>query len=257
VLDLKSDGECGSSVLADPTWRRRERRVVSFGDELELAKVPDRRGLIASPIRATTNTFPEAQTQSTSSLARRLTRLATLAHLTRDPLTPYQPKMASLSRLLAPQSPAPASASASPPARLAYAPTKRVSPPDSVLVPISRTEIVQSQSSINPLRTRPIAPSTVDLIAGSSSSTGLPPRPSSNGNGSASGNGNGNGALKRANSSEDGSNKRTKGDVVAVASHCEWCSPAWSPPRAGGRESLRKLTGCVRGVQTTRGRTWT
>ncbi|GAA5900854.1 hypothetical protein JCM6882_007681 [Rhodosporidiobolus microsporus] len=41
------------------------------------------------------------------------------------------------------------------PPKQPYAPTRRISPADSVLVPISRTELVQCQSSTNPLRTRP------------------------------------------------------------------------------------------------------
>ncbi|BGP37917.1 mRNA cap guanine-N7 methyltransferase [Rhodotorula kratochvilovae] len=41
------------------------------------------------------------------------------------------------------------------PATLPYAPTRRVTPASSVLVPISRVELAQCQTSVNPLRARP------------------------------------------------------------------------------------------------------
>ncbi|GAA5938271.1 hypothetical protein JCM3775_002933 [Rhodotorula graminis] len=60
-----------------------------------------------------------------------------------------------------------------PPAR-PYAPTRRVTPASSVLVPISRVELAQCQTTVNPLRTRP-KPATVPPTAAAP----LPPPPSS------------------------------------------------------------------------------
>ncbi|GAA5845661.1 hypothetical protein JCM9279_006063 [Rhodotorula babjevae] len=57
------------------------------------------------------------------------------------------------------------------PAARPYAPTRRVTPASSVLVPISRVELVQCQTTANPLRTRP-KPATA-------AATPLPPAPSS------------------------------------------------------------------------------
>ncbi|GAA5891535.1 hypothetical protein JCM5296_004246 [Sporobolomyces johnsonii] len=55
-----------------------------------------------------------------------------------------------------------------------YAPTRRVTPAQSVLVPISRVELVQCQSSVNPLRSRPPPP-----FPPPPTTSTLPPRPAS------------------------------------------------------------------------------
>ncbi|GAA6003206.1 hypothetical protein JCM10207_001799 [Rhodosporidiobolus poonsookiae] len=60
----------------------------------------------------------------------------------------------SLDRLLGPSSPHPQRT------KQPYAPTRRISPATSLLTPISRVELAQCQTSVNPLRTRPPLPGT-------------------------------------------------------------------------------------------------
>ncbi|BGO97491.1 mRNA cap guanine-N7 methyltransferase [Rhodotorula toruloides] len=78
------------------------------------------------------------------------------------------------------------------PSQRPYAPTKRVSPPSSVLVPISRVELAQCQTALNPLRTRPApqqqsssrlsslppAPASLPARPPAATNGGLPPPPS-------------------------------------------------------------------------------
>ena len=59
-----------------------------------------------------------------------------------------------------------------------YAPTRRVTPASSVLVPISRVELVQCQTTANPLRTRP-KPAPAPLPPSSSSTSAPLPQPPS------------------------------------------------------------------------------
>ncbi|GAA5991141.1 hypothetical protein JCM11641_004044 [Rhodosporidiobolus odoratus] len=56
-----------------------------------------------------------------------------------------------------------------------YNPTRRLTPAQSILIPITRTELAQSQTSANPLRTRPPVPSvTTSTLPGVA---GLPQKP--------------------------------------------------------------------------------
>ncbi|GAA5833883.1 hypothetical protein JCM11251_005998 [Rhodosporidiobolus azoricus] len=108
-----------------------------------------------------------------------------------------------------------------------YAPTRRISPADSVLIPISRLELVQCQTSANPLRTRPPAPVVPNGGGGGGAIPGLPvkpegplpPRPSSVGPVAT----NGGGGRKRPNQLQDfeADRKRVKasGDTRTVAEH--------------------------------------
>ncbi|GAA5876138.1 hypothetical protein JCM8547_003376 [Rhodosporidiobolus lusitaniae] len=57
-------------------------------------------------------------------------------------------------------------------ARSSYNPTRRVSPADSVLIPISKVELAQCQTSANPLRTRQPGP-----VLGGAGLAGLPAKP--------------------------------------------------------------------------------
>ncbi|CEQ39841.1 SPOSA6832_01416 [Sporobolomyces salmonicolor] len=126
----------------------------------------------------------------------------------------------SLQHLLSPDD------SARPPPR-PYAPTRRVTPAQSVLVPISRVELVQCQTSVNPLRSRPpppslpLPPSTLPPRPAS-----LPPKPSAEPRLEGV-----NGRKRPYEERDTGVFKRQRGneDTRVVANHCASRPPLSSP----------------------------
>ncbi|KDE06696.1 hypothetical protein MVLG_03042 [Microbotryum lychnidis-dioicae p1A1 Lamole] len=88
--------------------------------------------------------------------------------------------MRSLHSLLGP--PDDAQSNSPTPTPRAYAPTKRVTEPYSVLIPITRLELVQSQTSANPLRnqvTTGVVTNAMGAPMGGAAANGLPKRPRS------------------------------------------------------------------------------